>query len=572
MEMIWSYLKKYKIAVAAALLLTLLELGVELVQPLLIARIIDDGILQEDLGTVLFWGGWLLVFSLAAFAAGIINSFYAAHASMSTGHDLRSAVFRKVQTLAAGSFQRFAVSSLLTRVTNDVIQIQNTIFMSLRIMLRAPLLVAGSVIMAFFVQWQLALILFTTVPLLSIVLIIIVRRAAGMFSRVQQAVDQVNHTAEENLTAVRLVKTFVRRKHESKKFHSAAGQLQDRTVRTMRMVEITMPLILLVMNGSIMAVLWFGTAGVTGGAMSVGEVVAVINYVTRMTGALSIFSMIIIIFSRAKASAARISSVLEEESTELPRGSGRQNDIPGEVVFRDVTFTYPEMPEPVLSRVSFSVSPGSRTAVLGAAGSGKTTLIQMIPKLLLPDEGEVVIDGVPASEWKTESLRAAIGYVPQEAVLFSGTIADNLRWGREDASEEEMVQALKDAQIYGAVQELPDGLYTRVGQRGINLSGGQKQRISIARALIRDPSILLLDDSTSALDTHTEKKLLDVIESRQCTVLMITQKLASAETADQIVLLEDGMVEAAGTDDELARSSRLYRAVKESQEGGGMYA
>ncbi|AOM83722.1 ABC transporter ATP-binding protein [Salisediminibacterium beveridgei] len=564
---VFRHLKTYRFAVAVALFLTLVELGVELIQPLLMARIIDNGIIEQDLSTVVFWGSIMVGLSLVSFASGIINSFYAAYASQHTGYDLRTSLFHKVQSFAFSNFSQFPTSSLMTRITNDVNQLQNTIFMSLRIMLRAPLLVIGSVIMALIVNWQLALILVLTIPLLVGFLLFLLRKASALFKQVQSKVDLVNNVVQENLTAIRLVKSYTRRGFEGERFDTAADGLKDRTVKTMRLIETTMPVILLVMNATIMLVLWFGTAGVNTGGASVGEVVAIINYVTRMTGALSIFSMIIMIFSRAKASAERTGDVLDAEPDITE--PGKPASVPdgrGEITFKDVSFHYPGTEAPVLKEMTVTIHAKERIAVMGATGSGKTSLFQLIPRLYDTDEGTVKIDGKDVSSLSLKSLRQLIGYVPQEVMLFTGSIAENLRWGKADASEQEMIQVLKDAQIYDHIQELPDGLNTRIGQRGVNLSGGQKQRLSIARALLRNPRILLLDDCTSALDAKTESQLLKALERYACTTLMITQKVSSTAEADGIFLMEDGRIEAQGTHDELLRTSTLYQAIYQSQQ------
>lgn len=572
MKLIWNYLRKYKIAVGMALFLTIIELIVELVQPLLIAHIIDNGIMEEDLSVVASWGAVMLLFSLIAFAAGIINSFYAAHASQYTGYDLRTDLYKRIQTFSFKNFQQFPTSSLLTRITNDINQLQNTIFMSLRIMLRAPLLVAGSLIMALLVNWQLALILVAVIPILVVMLLLIIKVAGRLFKQVQRRVDRVNNVVQENLTAIRLIKSFTRRPHETNRFQNASEDLQTKTVTTLRIVEATMPMILLVMNACIMAVLWFGTTGVNTGTVSVGEVVAIINYITRMTGALSIFSMIIIIFSRAKASAERVADVLKTDE-DMEEASKKAPAFRGDIAYKNVQFHYPEKEKAVLADISFSVRSGERIAILGATGSGKTSMLQLLPRLYDTTGGSVSIDGLDVDKFSWESLRSQIGYVPQEAMLFTGTIAENLRWGKENAGRAEMIQVLQDAQIYETVQELPDGLDTRIGQRGVNLSGGQKQRISIARALIRRPRILLLDDSTSALDVKTEKNLLSALDKYDCTTLMITQKLSTTMEADRVLLLDDGELIAEGTHNELLASSELYQAIYESQFGeeGGAY-
>ncbi|MCE7791617.1 ABC transporter ATP-binding protein/permease [Salipaludibacillus sp. CUR1] len=569
MKRVLSFLGPYRFAVFIALSLTLVELAVELVQPFLMSRIIDDGIMQEDLSVVMTWGGVMVGLSFLAFAAGITNSFYAAHVSQNTGFDIRSRLFDKVQSFAFSNFSQFPTSSLMTRMTNDVNQIQNTIFMSLRIMLRAPLLVVGSVIMALLVNAQLALILVLTIPVLVVFLLWLVRKAGSLFKAVQARVDRVNNVVQENLTAIRLIKSFIRRHHESKRFTGASDELRQKTVKALRLIETTMPVILLVMNGSIMAVLWFGSIGVNTGGASVGEVVAIVNYVTRMTGALSIFSMIIIIFSRARASSERIADVLETEAdlkdTDSSEPAAKVEK--GAIEFDGVSFRYPGSSQQVLNNLSFRAEPGERIAVLGATGSGKTSMFQLIPRLYDLDDGSVRIDGHDIREMKLNHLRREIGYVPQEVMLFTGTIEENLLWGKEDAGTDDMIKALKDAQIHDAVTELPNGSKTVIGQRGVNLSGGQKQRISIARALIRQPKILLLDDSTSALDVKTEKKLLEALKEYSCTTLMITQKMSTTMNADQILLMEDGTITAKGTHDELLSTSPLYRKIYESQFG-----
>ncbi|WP_416148851.1 ABC transporter ATP-binding protein [Salipaludibacillus sp. HK11] len=566
---IFSFLGPYRLAVTVALTLTIVELSVELVQPLLMSKIIDDGIMQEDLSVVMLWGGVMIGLSLLVFAAGVTNSFYAAHVSQNAGFDMRSKLFEKVQAFAFSNFSQFPTSTLMTRMTNDVNLIQNTIFMSLRIMLRAPLLVFGSVIMALLVNVQLALILIVTIPILVVFLVLIMQKAGGLFKAVQSRVDTVNNVVQENLTAIRLIKSFIRRKYESSRFTIASNELRTKTVKALRLIETTMPVILLVMNGSIIAVLWFGSFGVNTGGATVGEVVAIINYVTRMTGALSIFSMIIMMFSRARASSERIMDVLDAE-VDLNDADDEPN-MPtvtqGQIEFDHVSFRYPDTERFVLDDVSFQVKPGENVAVLGATGSGKTSMFQLIPRLYDIDSGTIRIDGHDIRKMKLKHLRRQIGYVPQEAMLFTGSIEENLLWGKEDASKEEINQSLKDAQIHGTIVELPHGSETIIGQRGVNLSGGQKQRLSIARALIRKPKILLFDDSTSALDVKTEKKLFQALKNYSCTTIMITQKMSTTMNADQILLMEEGRIVASGTHDELMQTSLLYQKIFDSQFG-----
>lgn len=566
---IFSFVKPYRIPIVAALSLMLVELAVELAQPLLMARIIDDGIVAKDLDTVIKWGGVMLGISLLAFVSGITNSFIAAHAGQSFGYDLRENLFAKVQAFSFTNFSNFPSSSLITRITNDVTQLQNTLFMSLRIAMRAPLLVIGGIIMAMTVHVKLALAFVVIIPPLLIFLFWIMTKAAGLFKSVQKRLDKVNGVMRENLVGMRLIKAFARGSFEGTRFEKANNNLKDRTVFALRVTEVTIPVLLLFMNMSVIAVLWFGKIEVGTGAVTVGEVVAIVNYAARITAAFSMFSWIIMVFSRARASAERVTDVLNEQvDLEDTKESRREYGIiKGEIKFDEVSFKFPNTNIPILQNLSFIVDPGETVAVLGATGAGKTAMFQLIPRLYDVTGGAIRIDGRDIKEMKLKSLREEIGYVPQEAMLFTGSIKDNLAWGKEDATYEEMVQAASDAQIHGTIEKLPNQYDTLLGQKGVNLSGGQKQRLSIARALIKNPKILLLDDSTSALDLKTEAKLLDAISRYKCTTVIITQKISTAKEADKILLLEDGSLIASGDHDYLLKHSSLYQAIYESQFG-----
>ncbi|WP_066298858.1 ABC transporter ATP-binding protein [Bacillus sp. FJAT-29937] len=562
-----SYLKPYRIAVAIALALTLTELAVELIQPLFMAKIIDEGILKSDLSVVLKWGSIMLVFSLISLAAGVLNSFYAAHTSQSFGFVVRKSLFDKVQSFSFANFNLFPASSLITRMTNDITQVQNTLFMSLRIMLRAPLMIIGGLIMAFFVNVKLALILFIVVPFLFIFLKWLMSIGGSLFKTVQEKLDSVNGVMRETLTGIRLIKAFIRRKHEVKRFTNANEDLKDQTIKALRLMEITMPVLLIIMNISIIGVLWFGSIQVNSGGVKVGEVVAIVNYATRITGAFSIFSFIIMAFSRARASSNRIVEVLEAE-VDLSDQEDADSTFyvkEGKVEFKHVAFQYPDTETPALTNITFTVNPGQTVAILGATGSGKTSLFQLIPRLYDVTDGEVLIDGINVREMKMENLRRKIGFVPQEAVLFTGTVKENIAWGKENASMDEIIEAAIDAQIYETIKGFPNMFEAKLGQKGVNLSGGQKQRLSIARALVRKPKILLLDDSTSALDRRTEEKLLEALKKYTCTTLIITQKISTAMEADRILLLEEGKLLAEGTHESLLKKSPLYLEIFRSQ-------
>ncbi|WP_053365044.1 ABC transporter ATP-binding protein [Bacillus sp. FJAT-27245] len=567
MSKIFSFLKPYRIHMAIALVLMLVELIVELWQPLLMARIIDEGVMKKDLNLVLQGGAIMLGVSALAFAAGILNSFYAGHASQSFGYDVRKALFEKVQSFSFANFDRFSTSSLVTRMTNDVTMIQNTVFMSLRIMLRAPLLIIGGLVMAMVVDLKLGLILAGVTPFLIVFLAWAMTKARGYFLMMQKNLDRVNSVLRENLTAMRLIKAFLRGRHEIGRFKEANGHLKEKTVSAFRLIEYSTPVLMLAMNAGILAVLWFGSFEVSAGKIKVGEVVAIINYGTRITSALSIVSMIIMIFSRARASGQRIAEVFDTEvdlvDAPLPY---KEKAVPnGKIEFKSVSFRYPGTNTPVLEHVSFTAKAGSTVAILGATGSGKTSLFQLIPRLYDVTDGEILIDGMDIRKMKLETLRRQIGYVPQDVLLFTGTVAENISWGKENATEQEITEAAMNAQIHESIENFPEGYQSRIGQKGVNLSGGQKQRISIARALVRKPKILLLDDSTSALDLKTEANLLKALKKYKCTTLIITQKISTAMSADSILLLEDGKIKAAGTHAMLMRTEPLYRRIYETQ-------
>ncbi|WP_419891243.1 ABC transporter ATP-binding protein [Paenibacillus xylanexedens] len=588
------YLKKYRVAAIAALVMMLIELAVELAQPYLISKIIDNGIQQGDLSVVWLWGGVLVGSAVVAFAAGIASSFFASHASLGFGYDLREKLYEKVQTFSYAVFNRFATSSLITRLTGDVTQVQDTVFMSLRFMTRVPLVVIGSMIMAVIVNPRLGLLLVVMVPVLLIVVVWMIKKAALLFRNVQRRLDAVNGVIQENLTGIRLIRVFVRMGHEIERFAGFSGKLMKGTISALRLTETTMPFMLLMMNVCIIAVLWFGRVDIASGNATVGEVVAVINYLLRTIGAMSALSWILVTFSRASASAQRLNEVFNTEDTSeteqhkavsasVPSaGSMRSSHFPqsvypakkqravqGAVEFRSVGFSYPNSEITVLDNITFTAKAGERIAIMGATGSGKSSLVQLIPRLYTEDQGKVRIDGADASELDLSMLRGAIGYVPQEVVLFTGSIRENIAWGQEDATLDEIVEAAKRAQIHETIENLPNGYDTLLGQRGVNLSGGQKQRLSIARALVRRPRILILDDSTSALDVATEGRLLDALEELSCTTFIITQKISSTTSADLILLLDDGQLIGQGKHEDLMESSELYRRIHESQYGEG---
>ncbi|MBM7692830.1 ATP-binding cassette subfamily B protein [Peribacillus deserti] len=569
MRIMFKFLKSYRASASVALVFMLVELFVELWQPLIIAKIIDEGIMNSDIPFIFKWGAVMLGISLFAFFGGIINSFFAAHVSQSFAFDIRNSLYEKIQSFTYANFTRFPTSSLITRMTNDVTQLQNTVFMGLRIMMRAPLLILGSTIMAFTVNAKLALILTAVIPFLTLFLAWIMKKGGSLFQSVQVKLDGVNSVMRENLTGIRLIKAFLRRNYEGKRFSRANLTLKDETVYALRVMETVNPFLLFFMNICVLVILWLGSELVPTNGAEIGEVVAIVNYAARITSAFSPLSFIIAAFSRARASAGRMAEVFETANEmEDAEGSIHSNrEICGDVEFMGVYFEYPDTDRPILQDLSFRVKAGETIAILGATGSGKSTLFQLIPRLYGTTDGNILIDGHDIRSYKQESLRKQIGFVPQEALLFTGTVKENIAWGKQDASLEEIIKAAKAAQIHQTIMKLPKQYEAVLGQKGVNLSGGQKQRLSIARALVRNPKILMLDDSTSALDLKTEAILLKSLKEYKCTTLVITQKISTAAEADSILLLEDGRLLTEGSHDSLLKNSQLYRQIFESQFG-----
>ncbi|MEI2399022.1 ABC transporter ATP-binding protein [Paenibacillus phytohabitans] len=585
MKLTFSYLKKYRVAAIAALVMMLIELAVELSQPLLISKIIDEGIREKDTAVVWLWGGVLVGSAAVAFLAGVLSSFFASHASQGFAFDLRDKLYEKVQSFSYEIFSRFPTSSLITRLTGDVSQLQDTIFMGLRFMTRIPLVVVGSVIMALVVHVKLGLLLTVTLPFLVIFLLWLMRRASVLFRNVQNRLDDVNGVIQENLTGIRLIRVFVRMGHEIGRFASFSGKLMQSTVSALRLTETSTPFIMIIVNAGILAVLWFGRIEISSGDATLGQTVAVINYSLRTMGALSALSWIMVSFSRARASSVRIDEVMSASegpgelgmvplngmaSAQTGSLNQNQNQVPaikGKVEFQQVGFSYPGSEIKVLEDISFTVQPGERVAIMGATGSGKSSLVTLIPRLYECGSGVIRIDGMKHTEIGIQALRGLIGYVPQEVLLFTGSIRENIAWGNGQAGQADIEQAAAAAQIHETVTGLPEGYDTRLGQRGVNLSGGQKQRLTIARALVRKPAILILDDSTSALDAVTEGFLLAELKTMSCTTFLITQKISSTVSADLILLLDEGRLIAQGTHTELMDASPLYRKIYQSQTG-----
>lgn len=568
---LFRYLRPHWTAALLAPLLMLLEVAMDLLQPMLMASIIDRGVMQNDTAHILSTGLLMLGAAAIGLLGGLGCTIYSSIASQRFGADLRRDLFRKVQTLSFRNLDDISTGSLITRLTSDIVQLQTMVQMLLRIFVRSPFLAIGSMIMAVIISPRLAIILAIAVPLLFVVMFFLIRATLPLFATVQKKLDKVNTVLKENFAGIRVSKAFVRAGYEKDRFHDANQDFTQVSVKTQRIVALNMPILTMILNVSIVAVLWFGGKDAIGGSFEVGSLVAFINYVTQVLFSVSSVAMMLVRISTAKVSADRIQEVMRTES-EIVNGVHPATDAykQGEIMFDRVTFSYnPEMQKPVLRDISFKVRPGQHVAIMGATGSGKTSLISLLPRLYDVTSGQIRIDGTDVRRMELSALRERIGIVLQESILFTGTIRDNIRYGKPDASDEEVMASAKAAQAHDFITSMPDGYDTVLGQRGVNLSGGQKQRLSIARALLLQPAILILDDSTSAIDTGTEsrlrKELARLMKDRTC--LMIAQRISSVIDADLILVLDDGELIAKGTHSELLASCEVYQDIYRSQFG-----
>ena len=563
------FLKPYRHWAILAPLMMLLEVAMDLMQPRLIQRIIDEGIAQLDLGVVINTGAWMIGLAVIGLGGGIGCTIFAVLAAQGFGADLRSALFGKVQALSFGNLDELETGKLITRLTNDVTQVQEVVMILLRIMVRAPLLLVGSLIMAVLTSPQLALLFVALIPVVLVFMIRIINKTFPLFSLVQQKLDALNTVMQENLAGVRVVKAFARSDYEIERFGATNDDLMGHNLKAMRTIAVTMPFMMLTLNLGVVAALWFGGVQVNLGSLQVGQVVAFINYLMQTLMSLMMVSMLVIRVSRAEASAVRVHEVLDSEPKVKNSPAALKTFAPrGRVAFENVRFSYNgDGHDPVLKAINFTVEPGQTVALLGATGAGKSSLINLIPRFYDVSAGRVTIDGVDVREIDEAALRRQIGVALQESVLFSGTIRDNIRYGRPDAGDEEVIAAAKLAQAHDFISRLPQGYDSIVGQRGVNLSGGQKQRLAIARALLTQPAILILDDSTSAVDVETEARLQAALAGiRQGrTSFVVAQRISTVLTADKILVLDDGQIVAAGDHDELLASSPIYREIYESQ-------
>ena len=563
-----KYLKKCWIFALLAPLCMMLEATMDLYQPTLMAKIIDVGVANGDINYVLSTGGRMLLYSFIGMIGGILCTVFSSIASSKFAAELRKNLFSKIQKFSFAEIDKLKTSSLITRVTNDVTQMQHMVLMSLRIMVRSPLLFAGGIVMAIRLSPSLSTLFIFMVPLIVLTIFFVISRSFPLFSVLQKSIDRVNTVMRENLLGVKVVKAFVGKKQETTRFKTANDDLKAISIKSQMITILMWPIVNIIMQFSVVAVLWFGGKMFAAGNIKTGEIMAFINYLTQIMFSLTMSVMLFINFSRAKVSADRINEVFGTvpSVTDLPDAS----DFSGhDVEFKNVYFKYHTSSQWVLKDISFKANAGETVGIIGSTGSGKSTLAMLIPRLYDVTQGEILIGGKNVRTLKTDALRDNTSVVLQESILFSGTIEDNLRQGNDSADKEDFFVALDIAQASEFVNALPEGISSPVEQRGKNFSGGQKQRLSIARSLVRNPRILILDDASSALDMATEARLQTALKENitNCTTFIIAQRISGVMYCDKILVLDDGKISGIGTHSELLKSNDIYRSIVISQLG-----
>lgn len=562
-----QHIFKYFGQIVGVFLLTLTGILLELLLPTFMANIVDIGIVNGDIPYIIKTGSIMLLAALAAVLITIGVSYFASRTAQGFGKDVRRSIFIRVQNFSLQSFEKIGPASLITRSTNDVRQVQDVLNMMLRMMTRAPLMFVGGIILAITRDAKLSIVFLVALPILVLLIFIISRKAIPLFTSLQKKTDRLNLIIRENLTGIRVVRAFNKVPFEKKRFSVANEDYRDTGIRVNQLMAGMFPIIMIIMNFTNIAIVWFGAIRIDAGDMQVGNLMAFLQYAMMTLMSLIMMSFGLIMIPRAQASVKRINEIFNMEQDITDPVTPKEVSKQGLVEFRNVTFRYEGAEKPVLENISFTARPGETTAIIGSTGAGKSTLLKLIPRFYDVESGSVLIDGVDVREMTQEELRKKIGYVPQKAVLFSGTIADNLRFGKEDATIEEMEEALEIAQAADFVHKLEGGLEATVEQGGTNFSGGQKQRLSIARALVRKPEIYLFDDSFSALDYKTDAKLRSELMkvTQDATIIMVAQRISTVTHADQIIVLNEGKVAGIGTHEELLRTNHIYQEIAASQ-------
>lgn len=567
------FLKQFKKEVLIGPVFKLTEAVFELIVPLVMAQIIDVGIANGDRGYVLRMGGVMVLLGLVGLGCALICQYCAARASQGFGTVLRSEMFRHINTLSHGEIDQIGTPSLITRITNDVNQLQLAVAMLIRLVVRAPFLVIGATVMALLLDWKLACIFFVAAPLMALVLYLVMSRSIPFYRIIQKKLDRISLITRENLSGVRVIRAFSRQEKEKERFAQASEDQMTTSITVGRISALLNPLTSAIINLAIAAVIWFGGFRVDAGGMTQGEVIAFVNYLNQILLAMIVVANLVVIFTKAAASATRVDEVLELHPSIVNRVSRPAQEVEGspEIAFDAVSFAYPDAGAYSLSDISFTVARGQTLGIIGGTGCGKSTLVNLIPRFYEVSEGSIKVDGVDVRDYPMEQLRGKVGIVPQRAVLFSGTLRQNMQWRKQDATDEEIWQALETAQAASFVRKMPDGLDSVILQGGKNLSGGQKQRLTIARALVGEPEILILDDSASALDFATDAALRRAIakfsaeRGNRMTTIIVSQRANTVRYADQIVVLDDGKAAGIGTHEQLLENCQTYQEIYWSQ-------
>lgn len=560
-------LKPYWLSITAVLVLTFGQVIGQLFLPTLMSNIIDKGVVKGDTDYIWSTGMQMLLISFASVILSVIVVYLASRISMGFGKDLRDKIFTKVEDFSLQEFDKVGTSSLITRTTNDVVQIQNVLYMMMRLMVMAPIMLLGGIIMAVGRDAKLSLIFVVVLPLLLLLVVILGGKAMPMFKSLQKKMDKLNRVIREGLTGIRVVRSFNRNEDELEKFEEANADYATTAIKVNRLLSLMSPLMMLLMNLTSIAIVWIGSIFIGNGDMEVGDLMAFIQYAMQIMMSFMMLSAVFIMIPRAGASAERINEVLDMKAEILNPENPKTSTPPAKLSFEHVTFRYEGAEKPVIEDITFEAKAGETIAIIGSTGAGKSTLINMIPRFYDVESGVVKINGIDVREMDQSKLRQKIGLVPQKAVLFTGTIASNMRYGKVDATDEEIWAALRTAQAENFVSKLANGLGSRVEQGGNNFSGGQKQRLSIARSLIRKPEIYIFDDSFSALDFKTDAKLREALkaETTEAVTLIVAQRITSVVNSDQIIVLNEGKIAGIGTHEELKESNKIYQEIMKSQ-------
>ncbi|EKE4566538.1 ABC transporter ATP-binding protein [Listeria monocytogenes serotype 1/2a] len=560
-------LKPYWLSITAVLVLTFGQVIGQLYLPTLMSNIIDKGVVTGDTDYIWSTGMKMLLISFASVILSVIVVYLASRISMGFGKELRDKIFTKVEDFSLQEFDKVGTSSLITRTTNDVVQIQNVLYMMMRLMVMAPIMLLGGIIMAVGRDAKLSLIFVVVLPLLLLLVVILGGKAMPMFKSLQKKMDKLNRVIREGLTGIRVVRSFNRNEDELEKFEEANADYATTAIKVNRLLSLMSPLMMLLMNLTSIAIVWIGSIFIGNGDMQVGDLMAFIQYAMQIMMSFMMLSAVFIMIPRAGASAERINEVLDMNAEILNPENPKTSTPPAKLSFEHVTFRYEGAEKPVIEDITFEANAGETIAIIGSTGAGKSTLINMILRFYDVESGVVKINGIDVREMDQSSLRQKIGLVPQKAVLFTGTIASNMRYGKEDATDEEIWEALRTAQAENFVSKLANGLGSRVEQGGNNFSGGQKQRLSIARSLIRKPEIYIFDDSFSALDFKTDAKLREALkaETTEAVTLIVAQRITSVVNSDQIIVMNEGKIAGMGTHEELKESNQIYQEIMRSQ-------